>query len=248
VFRTSELHLFLLWEKARSEQERILADVVERFRLVADVEITWPEGEGFTRSLQRFYGDALPPSVSKQDTSGSGPFRVLVVDLPRPRYRVKLIRRRPVVVNDAVYEARARYRDWTGGNSRVHGSLDPVEAERNLILLFGCTSEDVRAGALAERRQQGPLVGTGRWESVEQLLLALSVSGGIEVVSRTSDELVLSAADIWWTELVLDGTLRDDGARNVVVDGRPLRVCLLEAPPPSRFRRARAQLRERLAR
>jgi len=56
-----EVHLFILWERARASEARILDDIEASFRVLDVVDVTWSP-EHFTRSLVRFYGDALPPA------------------------------------------------------------------------------------------------------------------------------------------------------------------------------------------
>ena len=43
---TPEVHLFVLWENARVEEERILSDIRARFEVLAEIEAEWPKDIG----------------------------------------------------------------------------------------------------------------------------------------------------------------------------------------------------------
>jgi hypothetical protein len=240
-----EVHLFVLWSAARVVEDEIVADIAARFPVLGDVEVTWQPGPAFRASLCRFYGDALPASVRKEALCGSGPLRVVAVDVRRPRYRYRRAGRRLLHVNAQVYDARARYRTWTGEGRQVHGSLDRVESARNLALLFGLREDDVRAGALRSRTAWGDLRGTGGWVDLAELELVLGTVVGATVLRCERGRLELAAHDVGWAELLLGGAVLPDGRRRVVVGGDELVVSLAQRPLPRPT--VRERLRERLA-
>ena len=228
----SEVHLFILWSESRRAEQQILADIAERFPVLDVAEVTWAGIDAFSRGLTALYGTALPPGSDKETTCGSGPFLVVVVEVPEPRYRLRRVGRRFKVVNATVFDARQQYRLWTGGGHRVHASDSRAEADRNLAFLFGRTTagyRDRRArdGGPARRRAVGPL-GTHGWDSVAQLLLVLGPYGNRLV--GTDGGLVVRTADLWWAERIAGGRAVADGVREVQVGGEPVLLTLLEEP------------------
>lgn len=237
----SEVHLFLLWSHARETEAAILADVTTRFRLLEAVEVEWSR-EHFARSLTRLYGTALPPGSDKEQHGGTGPFLVLVVEVAAPRYRRRRTGAGRILVETTMFDARTRYRGWTGGGYRVHASLDRVEAERDLFLVLGR-----RAASFGEREGSGAPwppdilradpVGTQAWRSVDELLTALAVTTECTVApAAPGADLAVTVDDLWWAEQIIGGRPVGESAREVDVNGSPYTVALRAAPraePPA---------------
>jgi peptidoglycan/xylan/chitin deacetylase (PgdA/CDA1 family) len=127
--------------------------------------------------MTRFYGGLLPPNAEKEEHCGTDPFVVVVVEDERPRYGA---RRSPKPsVNVRMFDAKQRYRRWTGGGHRIHASVDPVEAEHDLFLLLRRRSEEYLAvdgrwtGEIKEVRE---LAGAGGWRDLDELVTALEVA------------------------------------------------------------------------
>lgn len=236
--RPPEVHVFVIWSQARSQERRILADLADRFAVVEVVEVRWTQGELFARNLTRMYGDALPQGSDKEQHCGSGPFLVVVVEDDHPRYGWRPTSRGRRWLNTGVFDARQRYRDWTGGGYRVHASDSETETERNLALLLGESPAAVRARRPADRPRAEELLaaarshdadvaGTDGWSSVEQLRLALH-SVGAHVFATGPDRLRVLATDLWWAEHVAGGVERRPGVRTVQVAGAPVELVLEE--------------------
>lgn len=144
-----ELHLFILWPKARHAEARILADIA------AHVEIVWQGDLRFAGdaalAYRRFYGPALPDEKRKARQCGGGAFRVVVVRDRAPRYgRADDSGRRPAVVNLNLLDMKLRYRTWAGKGHRVHGTLTPDEFARDVAMLTGRTADDWARGVPPE--------------------------------------------------------------------------------------------------
>ncbi|MGY1735363.1 hypothetical protein [Geodermatophilus sp. SYSU D00684] len=238
--RRPEVHVFAIWSEARVLEERILEDLAGTFTVLEVVEVSWTPGETFARNLTRMYGDALPPGSDKEVHCGSGPFLLVVVRDDRPRHRLRRTTRGPALLNSTVFDARARYREWTGGGYRVHASDSAAEAARNLALLLGRRVSDVpghdpRTGVVHSRA--GDPVGTHGWESVDQLVLALEAHGCSPTHRSTGpdgDRLVVRTPDAWWAERIAGGTEVTAGARDVPVASGTVRLVLVEEPPRRR--------------
>jgi hypothetical protein len=231
-----ELHLFVLWSRARKRETEILDDIRSTFRVVDVMEVTWSR-RGFAENLTRFYGQKLPHGSRKQLHCGSGPFLVVVVEDERPTYM--LLPGSDLRVNSSMWEARARYRTLTGGGHRVHATLDVQEFEHDLFLLLGDGADRYRPGSTWEGRVErirGDTTGTGGWRDLEQLYEALSVTmrwvivGGAEGIAPDAlaggaADLELLVDDAWWGHATILGRgRRGSRRREVDVGGRVLAV------------------------
>lgn len=238
------LYLFLLWSAARDAECRILADLRVHFQVVDVVEVTWSTGETFARSLSRMYGDALPVGSEKELHCGTGPFLAVVVSDPRPRYRPRRTGRGITVLNSNVFDARRRYRTWTGGGHRVHASDSRLETERNLVLLLGrpATAFAGRSAAVGSARcMHGDPAGSHGWTSLEELLQVLEPYGA-HAVEAGPGRVTLLATDLWWAEQIAGGEASEAGSRTVLVADEPVELVLVQAPaaqgPLAALRRA----------
>jgi peptidoglycan/xylan/chitin deacetylase (PgdA/CDA1 family) len=171
-----EIHTFVIWSRALDAYGAILHDIEGHF-LIRDVfRVSWSKEE-FSRSMARFYGGLLPPNAEKEEHCGTDPFMVVVVEDDRPRYGP---RRSPKAsVNIRMFDAKQRYRSWTGGGHRIHASVDPVEAEHDLFLLLGRRAEDylqVEGRWTGEVGEVQELAGTGGWRDIDELVTAIGVA------------------------------------------------------------------------
>lgn len=178
------------------------------------------------------YGDALPPGSDKERHCGNGPFLAVVVQDRRPVLRPRRTSKGIRVLNATVFDARQRYRAWTGGGYRVHASDSLLETERNLVLILGEAVDDLRArrpppdGA---RSHPADPVGTAGWSSIDQLLLALRPYGARPSGEHGAERLAVEAADVWWAEHIAGGLGIRPGVREVLVDGRPVELTIRQA-------------------
>ena len=230
--RPAEVHVFIVWSTARGALARILDDLEERFRILEVVEVTWTPAR-FSQNLTRFYGDALPPGSDKERHGGTDPFVVVIVDDERPKHRRRRLSRGWGKVNANVIDARSRYREWTGGGYRVHASENGAEADRDLVQLFGRRASEHRSHARAcvdrtPRLHPHDLVGTDGWASIDELLLQLEVTSGQRLVETTDDRVTIEVEDLWWAEHVAGGRRTEDGAIEIDLAGRPVRLDLIE--------------------
>ncbi len=227
-------YVFVVWSEARAQERRILEDLATRFRVLDVVEVTWTPDERFARSLTRMYGDALPPGSDKELHCGTGPFLAVVVEDTRPRFGLRRTGRGRRVLNTNVYDARLRYRRWTGGGYRVHASDSMLETERNLVLIFGRGAYDFEAAhspARAPREHVGDPEGTEGWSSQAQLQRALAAYGTQPLrEQRLVEPLEFVSSNVWWAEHIAGGREVGPGLREVLVDGRPVRLRLRQRP------------------
>lgn len=139
-----ELHLFVLWQKARFAEERILADMRRELEIVFTRTMRF-EGEA-GRSYLRFYGPSLPDARRKIRSCGGGAFRIVIVRDSRPDYRKVLGRSQSILSNAHTVELKYKYRKMAGGHHRVHGTDTSAEFARDVFLLTGHSAEEWEAG------------------------------------------------------------------------------------------------------
>jgi hypothetical protein len=202
------------------------------------VEITWSRRR-FAANLTRFYGEKLPPGSRKQWHCGSGPFLVVVVEDDRPNYVTPELGRSPV--NRRMLEARARYRELTGGGHRVHATLDTHEFAHDVFLLLGANPEryaDRREWDGDVRHVRSDTTGSRGWSDLDQLYEALTVTlswvivaGGSDIVpvgippSENGADVELLVEDAWWGDTTIVGRRRRGSrTRDVPVGGRSLSI------------------------
>jgi hypothetical protein len=232
--RRPPVYVFVIWSQARHLERRILDDLAEHFTVLDVVEVTWSTDDRFARSLTRMYGDALPPGSDKEVHCGNGPFLLVVVQDRRPRFRPRRTGRGHRLLNSRVYDARLRYREWTGGGYRVHASDSVEETERNLVLMLGVGIPEISArersgGDVARRHARDP-VGTDGWDSVDQLLRVLAPYGVRPAAGHANGDLSVLATDVWWAEHIAGGHEVGPGVREVAVAGQPRRLTVLQQP------------------
>jgi len=178
-----EIHLIVLWEKARVAEERILADIPKHVEVVRTLELEWP-GDAAT-AFQEFYGTYLPSPERKVRDAGAGKFLCVVVRDKRCRYAFRRTERGMERLNELVYQMKRRYREWIGGSHIVHASNSVEEARHDLWLLTSIPYEDWQSGAHAAKSPR-TIPGRGRWESLRD---------AFETLNRTMSYVVLRGYD-----------------------------------------------------
>ena len=179
-----ELHLIVLWEQARTEEARILADIARHVEVVAKVELRWPDDP--TDCFGRFYGAKLAEAAGKVKVCGGGPFLLVVVRDRRPRYGLRETSRGCERVNLLLFAMKARYRAWTGGGHRVHTSNSPDETRRDIFLLTGRRMDEWEHGLPDGALEVLP--GRNGWPSLRALFGCLNETTRY-VVLRNSEML-----------------------------------------------------------
>ena len=143
-----ELHLFVLWEKARCIEARVLDDLSHQ----ADIEVLGKWELAFSgpaaEAYPAFYGGKKPlDGRLKARKCGRGPFLLIVVRNLNPSYAPRWARDDVYYPsNELMYDLKARYREWAGRKHRVHGTTDPAEFARDVFLLTGHTADEWARG------------------------------------------------------------------------------------------------------
>lgn len=229
-----EIHLLVVWEHGRHVADRIVADVQRRFTVLAGYEITWSQREE-PRHFSRLYGQSLPVESDKVQRCGLGPFLLLVIRDHSPHYGARRKWGKRVIVNTRLFDAKERYREWTGSH-RVHNSTDQAEADRDLFVLLGRRRQEFEnVIAPWDGRfipvQRDP-AGTDGWDDRDQLLTAADLTlPSLVLPARDPGEdrlrlLVEVSFDHWGVEWLIaapeDVPLIERGSEfPIVVAGRP---------------------------
>ena len=173
-----EEHLLIVWEAGRSQEARILEDLRARFEILAVCEMRW-SADLLSDNFTRFYGQKLPPRSFKEQHCGGGPFLVVILRDPAPRYENRTTSKGDRVVNVHTFDAKQTYRQWTGGGHRIHATDTPSETRHDLTLLFGVTLKDFLAARPHPWNGRvepldTALAGARGWDSLEQFFAVLN--------------------------------------------------------------------------
>ena len=143
-----ELHLFVLWEKARRVEARILDDLSRQ----ADIEVLGKWELAFSgpaaEAYPAFYGRKKPlDGRLKARKCGRGAFLLVVVRNLHPTYGSRWARDdKYYIANELMYDLKARYREWAGRKHRVHGTTSVKEFARDIFILTGHTADEWERG------------------------------------------------------------------------------------------------------
>jgi hypothetical protein len=139
--KNHELHLFIIWEKGRSNELEIIDDIQKKFTIVKTFSITWSPylaGSNFTR----FYGENLPKDSFKEVHCGSGEFKLIVVVDTNPIYENRPTSKGIRLVNTNMFDAKQVYRKLTNGGHKIHATDNIAEVKHDLTLLTGLSIDD----------------------------------------------------------------------------------------------------------
>ncbi len=170
----NEIHLFIIWSKARYLEKEIVDDINKNFDIKGKYRISWSK-EKFSNNLSRFYGKNLPPNSHKEKHCGDEEFLALIVEDIKPKYVEKEIgnNRGKVLVNDNTYRAKIKYRSWTGGGHKIHATNDTMESEKDIFFLLGEKFESfLSVEGIIEEDLTQDLVGTNGWNNLEEFFYA----------------------------------------------------------------------------
>ena len=142
-----EMHIFVIWNRARKIEENILNDLQTRFEILGTTEITWEE-ERFSNNLSAFYGEKLPKGCHKEKEVGTGPFLLVYVLDRKPLYKKRRVNSGQNLVNVNVFDSKEMYRKWLASHN-IHSSNYKEEVDHDLKLLLGCSAEQVKQRLLS---------------------------------------------------------------------------------------------------
>jgi hypothetical protein len=199
--KVSEIHLFIIWEKALHKQAQIMADIESRFNIIGLYKIKWSD-RYYSSNLTRFYGKKLPNGSFKEKECGRGPFLLVIVEDINPIYQMRLTSKGEDFVNIKTFDAKEVYRSWTGGGHKIHATNNIKETNHDLVLLLGQTIKEynkVENPEVVDLDQD--LIGANGWSSLSQLFY---------VLNNTCEYLVLRNFEEFPDRILLDQHLDVD--------------------------------------
>ena len=148
-----ETHVFVIWNKGRRCEGRILDDIRANFEVIYVGEIAFPCKA--RDAYCRFYGTRRFNVRKKVWKCGRGPFLVVMVKDPSPSHVVDPLGK---IVNEKVFLCKGAYRQWAGGTYRIHSSLTTEEYLRDIYRLTGHTAEEWEMGIPSDIHMELPLL------------------------------------------------------------------------------------------
>ena len=100
----SQPGLFVLWEKSRRVEDRILEDLEQRFELLHAYEVRWTPAR-VPANFQRFYSDLDVRGVDHVLNKGAGPFLAVTLVDHEPAVEPRMTARGRRLVNARFLEA-----------------------------------------------------------------------------------------------------------------------------------------------
>ncbi len=136
-----ELHLIVLWNKAREKQDEIIEDISGKLQILECIDLAWTP-ENTINNYKRFYGFSEKSAEQKVSFCGIGnPLLITVMD-NNPNYRIVESNRGFEYLNYNIFALKLKYRDLFGGLHVVHTTNNPNEVKYDICMLLGINRED----------------------------------------------------------------------------------------------------------
>ena len=193
--KKSELHLMVIWERARSKQSEIINDISQYLKIVDAYEIEWTKGQ-VASNFTRFYGVKLPNRSFKEKECGIGPFVLLILLDENPKYEERTTSHGVEFINCKMFDLKSKYREWTWGGHKIHATNTPEETNHDLTLLLGINYEDYLKGIKNDwngeiKKLQRDITGNNGWDSLHEFFY---------VINNTLKYVVLRGDENLYTE------------------------------------------------
>tara|TARA_Y100000590_G_scaffold463122_1_gene629047 strand:- start:10955 stop:12241 length:1287 start_codon:yes stop_codon:yes gene_type:complete len=173
VDNTSNLNLFIIWERSRDKSKVIIEDLTKKFVIRQIYEVQWSK-EHFLTNLKRFYERRLPEVQEKANLCGIGSFLVVLVSDPNPILKKMITPTEEDVVNINMIENKMKYRKWVGEEYSIHSSISEKETNHDLTLLFNKNTKDLEKELSKNwdksiKKINQDIVGYDGWSNLKQL-------------------------------------------------------------------------------
>jgi hypothetical protein len=193
-----QLGLFVLWEKARGEEDRILADLADRFDVLHVYDVHWTQSL-VTQNYRRFYSDVEARGVAHVYKKGAGALLAVTVLDRKPLMEERMTARGMRIVNSRFLDAKLDYRGWTS-ETAVHSGENEWENARDITMMLG---EDPRSHL---ERSPGPwdgqierldqdVAGARGWSSSGELFRILNEAARYVVLAPDDPRAALDAGE-----------------------------------------------------
>ena len=175
-----EIHLLIIWEKARYKEKEILKFVSNNFQLLDQFKIIWDKDK-FSKNLSSFYGAHLPPKSNKESHCGNGEFLAVTFYDHNPKYDFVETSRGSEKVNINVFEMKNKFRVLTGGGHKIHTTNSMQETNHDLTLLLGINYNDYEKIILDKNKNDEKIItikknvaGIDGWKSLDELFYVIN--------------------------------------------------------------------------
>ncbi|MDF9877538.1 hypothetical protein [Cellulosimicrobium cellulans] len=216
-----DLQMVAIWSNARPHEDEILDILRRRFHVLAQVEVRWSPDRVVT-NFERLYGQGLWGTSPKPAEVGAGPFLLVVVEDPEPRYAYRQnVSGYLELTNVHMAEAKAAARRLAGGYT-VHSSNNLREFFRDTTVVLGPGRLDeilARDPAVEHPREtlDADLVGDAGWSGLDEVAAVLRRASEY-VVLRNFEGLPGALAD----DPEIDVLARDQADLAALLNARPL--------------------------
>lgn len=132
---TRNIYLYVVWQKGRTTEDRIRADLARHYRIIKEYEVCWPWYRAIRNFCVFYRHIAFFSWLRKCWVCGTGAFRlILVEDVMSPD---------ATTADRQVASLKDVYRAWADKRWRVHGSASLAETRYQYWLLTGKTLEQL---------------------------------------------------------------------------------------------------------
>ena len=131
-----ERFLFVIWEKARKRETQLLEVISSHFKVMRNYEVAWPHRH-FTANLAAFYGwKSRFCWWNKARKCGRGPFLVIEVEDPMPKWvHGRDTSGHDLVLNANIRDVKKKLRAIDGHSNHIHAALPSEEVAHELVAL-----------------------------------------------------------------------------------------------------------------
>ena len=173
-----ELHLFILWERARYKEKEILEDIQCQLKIVECYDIAWNK-KNVASNFSRFYGIKLPNHSKKEKECGNGRFLLITVLDEHPHYDFLETSRGHEYINTNIFRLKEKYRSWTNDGHKIHATNSIRETTHDITLLLGKNYQDYLNDSPEKwdglyRKIDQDLLGCHGWKSLTELFYVLN--------------------------------------------------------------------------
>jgi len=182
------IHTLIIWNKGLDQKNFILNDIDTNFNILNVFNINWKK-EYFHINLKRFYShsqyfrslSSFNKIISKKiKHCGDGNFILIVFEDKNPKLTKRETTSGTSTVNTNVFDRKTTYRDLTGGGHKIHSSDNAFETNKDLVLLFGLTTEEfIEINSKREVKiinSNRNITGVPFWKNVNELFKVLNNS------------------------------------------------------------------------
>jgi hypothetical protein len=188
----SNLYIFVLWERARENEQNLINKINEFFEIRDMYEIKWNE-QNFPNNLKRFYGPGKIGDVEKKTRlCKTGAFLLIIISDHNPKFGKRRTSKGMELVNINLFENKKKFREQTKKGYAIHSSITEQETNDDLTMLLGKNLSDIKK-SLSEKwdgnikKIESDIVGQNGWTDMNELLYVLNSTVNYVVIRNFED-------------------------------------------------------------